>query len=91
MGTWNHSAVYLSGKIYKWCGTGPATASAQALEIYDVATNTWTAGAAYPLAISFVSGWTDGTYIYGAGGIQSVGSVASAKTYRYDPVDKYLG
>ena len=22
-GTWNHSAVYLNGKIYKWCGTGP--------------------------------------------------------------------
>ena len=86
VGTWNHSAVYLSGKIYKWCGTGPGTASAQALEIYDVATNTWTAGAAYPLAISFVSGWTDGTCIYGAGGIQSVGSVASAKTYRYDPL-----
>ncbi len=42
VGTWNHSAVFLSGKIYKWCGTGPATASANALEIYDVALNSWT-------------------------------------------------
>ncbi len=85
-GTWNHSAVYLAGKIYKWCGTGPATASANALEIYDVAFNTWSAGAAYPLLISFTSGWTQGGFIYSAGGIQSVGSLASAKTYRYDPV-----
>ncbi len=86
VGTWNHSAVYLAGKIYKWCGTGPATASAQALEIYDITSNTWSAGAAYPLLISFTSGWTQGGFIYSAGGIQSVGSLASAKTYRYDPV-----
>jgi hypothetical protein len=85
-GTWNHAAVYLNGKIYKFAGTGPATASTSAHEIYDVVSNTWSAGAAYPLAISFVSAWTDGTYIYGAGGIQSVGSAASVKTYRYDPV-----
>ncbi len=42
-------------------------------------------GAAYPLLISFTSGWTQGGFIYSAGGIQSVGSLASAKTYRYDP------
>ncbi len=85
VGTWNHSAVYLSGKIYKWCGTGPSTASAQALEIYDVGSNTWSSGAAYPILISFTSGWTQGGFIYSAGGIQSVGSAASLKTYRYDP------
>ena len=43
-------------------------------------------GAPYPLAISFVSAFVNGGFIYGAGGIQSVGSVASLKTYRYDPV-----
>lgn len=85
-GTWNQATVYLGGKIYKFAGTGPATASTDLLEIYDVAGNTWSAGAPYPLAISFVSAWTDGTYVYGAGGIQSVGSAASMKTYRYDPV-----
>src|SRR5205823_8715080 len=26
-GTWNHAAVYLNGKIYKFAGTGPATNS----------------------------------------------------------------
>ena len=56
------------------------------MEIYDVAANTWTAGAAYPQLISFTSGWTQGGFIYSAGGIESVGSLASAKTYRYDPV-----
>src|SRR5204862_6007750 len=59
-GTWNHSAVYLAGKIYKWCGTGPSTASAQALEVYDVVSNTWVTKAPYPLLISFTSGWTQG-------------------------------
>ncbi len=35
VGTWNQASVFLGGKIYKWCGTGPATASTNALEIYD--------------------------------------------------------
>jgi N-acetylneuraminic acid mutarotase len=85
-GTWNQAAVYLSGKIYKFGGTDLASASTNVLEIYDVASNTWSLGAVYPLAISFVSAWTDGTYVYGAGGIQSVGSVPSLKTYRYNTV-----
>ncbi len=84
VGTWNQAAVYMAGKIYKFAGTASA-ASTDALEIYDIGTNTWSSGAAYPLQISFVSAFTDGTYIYGAGGIQSVGSAASLKTYRYDP------
>ncbi len=84
-GTWNAAAVYLNGKIYKFAGTGPATASTDVLEIYDIGTNMWTTGTPYPLAISFVGAFTDGTYVYGAGGIQSVGSLASLKTYRYDP------
>jgi hypothetical protein len=82
--TWNHAAVYLNGKIYKFGGTA-GTVSTTAHEIYDIASNTWSAGTVYPLAISFIGAVTDGTFIYAAGGIQSVGSVASAKTYRYDP------
>ena len=85
-GVWNAAAVYLSGKIYKFAGTGPATASTNVLEIYDVAGNSWTAGAVYPLSISFVGAFVQGGFIYGAGGIQSVGSLASLKTFRYDPV-----
>jgi hypothetical protein len=85
-GTWNQAVAYLGGKIYKFAGTGPATASTNVLEIYDIATNMWTLGAPYPELSSFVSAFVNGGFVYGAGGIQSVGSVASLKTYRYDPV-----
>jgi hypothetical protein len=83
--TWNHAAEFLNGKIYKFTGTAGTAGSTTALEIYDVATNTWTAGAPYPTAASFVSSFVRGGFIYGAGGIASVGSVATLKTYRYDP------
>jgi subtilisin-like proprotein convertase family protein/N-acetylneuraminic acid mutarotase len=83
-GAWNPTAVYLAGKIYKFCGTG-AAGSVNNLEIYDVASNTWTTGAPYPLAISFVSAVAQGGFIYAGGGIQTVGTLASLKTYRYDP------
>ncbi|MBK7708242.1 MAG: hypothetical protein IPJ30_21445 [Acidobacteria bacterium] len=86
VGTWNSAAVYVGGKIYKFAGTGPATASTDALEIYDVAGNTWSLGAVYPQQVSFVSAFSNGGFVYGAGGIASVGSVASLKTYRYDPM-----
>jgi hypothetical protein len=87
VGTWNQAAVYLNGKIYKFAGTGPATASNQALEIYDIASNTWTLGANYPEAMSFVSAFTSGGFIYAGGGINSGGSgLASLKTFRYDPL-----
>ena len=86
--TWGHAAVYLNGKIYKFGGTGPATSgsSTDTLEIYNVANNTWTPGAVYPVAISLIGAWTQGGFIYGAGGVQTPGQVPSAKTYRYDPV-----
>ncbi len=82
--TWNHAAAYLNGKIYKFAGSNN-TVSTNVLEIYDIASNTWSAGAPYPLAISFVSAFVQGNFIYAAGGIQSLGSVESLKTYRYDP------
>ena len=84
VGAWNPTAVYIAGKIYKFCGTG-AAGSINNLEIYDVASNTWSAGAPYPIAISFVSGVAQGGFIYAGGGVQTVGTLASAKTYRYDP------
>jgi subtilisin-like proprotein convertase family protein len=84
-GVWNPALVYNAGKIYKIAGTGPATASTNVVEIYDVASNTWSAGANYPLAISFVSAVAQGGFIYAGGGVQTVGTLASAKTYRYDP------
>ncbi len=83
--TWNHAAVYLNGKIYKFSGTGPGNGSTNALEIYDIASNTWSAGSPYPIAVSFVSGFAQGNFLYGAGGLNSSTSDPSAKTYRYDP------
>ena len=89
VGTWNHAAEFLNGKIYKFTGTagsGATAASTNALEIYDIATNTWTAGAPYPVALSFVSSFVSGGFIYGAGGLSTVaGSTPSLKTYRYAP------
>ena len=40
------------------------------------------------ISTSFASGWTQGGFVYGAGGINSsAGSVGfTLKTYRYDPV-----
>lgn len=83
--TWNQAAAFLNGKIYKFAGTSTA-ASTNALEIYDIAGNSWTTGAVYPQLNSFVSAFVRNGFVYGAGGIASVGSVASLKTFRYDPV-----
>ena len=83
--TWNHAAAYLNGKIYKFAGSNN-TASTNVLEIYDIASNTWSVGAPYPAAISFVSAFVQGNFIYAAGGVDSVTNLESAKTYRYDPI-----
>jgi subtilisin-like proprotein convertase family protein len=79
--TWSHTAVFLSGKIYKIGGI--AAAPSNAVNIYDIATNTWTVGAAYPQNAGFVSAIAANGFIYTAGGIDAAGS---NKTYRYDPV-----
>lgn len=82
--TWNHAAVFLNGKIYKFAGSNN-TVSTNVLEIYDIAANTWTTGAPYPLALSFVSAFAQGNFIYAAGGVNATSSVESLKTFRYDP------
>ncbi len=83
--TWNQGAAYLNGKIYKLGGSTAAGVYTNALEIYDIAGNAWTAGAPYPLQIGYPNVWSDGTYIYAAGGV-GPSSASSLKTYRYDPV-----
>src|SRR5207248_4861948 len=57
-------------------------ASTNVVEIYDIASNTWSAGAVYPITESFISAWTQGGFIYTAGGIDGVTAVESNKTYR---------
>ena len=85
VGTWNSAAVLIGGRIYKFGGTGPATGSTTALEIYDIGTNTWSLGAAMPDPTSFPAAFSNGGFIYSIGGLNSTGTVASLKTYRYDP------
>ncbi len=50
--TWNHAAVYLNGKIYKFAGSNN-TASTNVLEIYDIVSNTWSAGRALSARAQF--------------------------------------
>ncbi|HET9055103.1 MAG TPA: hypothetical protein VFM90_13065, partial [Cyclobacteriaceae bacterium] len=80
--TWNQGAAYLNGKIYKLGGSSAPGVFVNALEIYDIATNTWSAGTAYPAALGFPSVWSDGSFIYAAGGIDA-SSTGTIKTYRY--------
>jgi subtilisin-like proprotein convertase family protein len=75
--------VYLNGKIYKFCGT--AAASTAVMEVYDVATNTWSAGTPYPVALSFVNAIASGGKIYACGGVATATLTASAATYEFDP------
>ena len=82
---WGATAAYLNGKIYKFSGN-TNTGVTNVLEIYDIATNTWTAGAAYPLSLGFVNCFVSGNFIYAAGGIDAAATPnPSLKTYRYDP------
>jgi len=65
--TRDHSAVYLDGKIYKF-GGWDYTNARNYVDIYDIATDTWTAGAPMPNARYWIDGGAIGNYIYLAGG-----------------------
>ena len=82
VGTWNHAAVFLNGKIYKIGGSAAAAFTAT-VEIYDIATNIWTLAAPYPATVGLVGATVLGGFIYTAGGV--VANAGSTKTYRYDP------
>ena len=89
MAPFAHAVVYpvaqfLGGKIYKFCGDIEPGFASITLEIYDIATNTWTTGASYPLVVNAMTGFVHGNFIYGVGGYEfNVG--LTRKTYRYDP------
>ncbi|HMJ08993.1 MAG TPA: kelch repeat-containing protein, partial [Pyrinomonadaceae bacterium] len=87
--TWNAAGAYLNGKVYKIGGyhsAGGTTTGLATVEIYDIASNTWSTGASYPLAQGWESAFVQGNFIYVAGGLDAAaGSVPSTKTYRYDP------
>jgi N-acetylneuraminic acid mutarotase len=84
VGTWNQTAVYLNGKIYKMGGKN-ATDYQTALEIYDIFTDTWSFGIPLPEPTGFASSWTQDGFIYIAGGVVASG-VATNGIYAYDPV-----
>jgi hypothetical protein len=76
--TYFHATAYLNGKVYRIAGRAIGTDFH--VEVYDVATNTWSMAANYPVANHSLMAVALGGYIYGAGG-----NAFPDKTYRYDP------
>ena len=76
--TYFHATAYLNGKIYRIAGA--AIGSDFHVEVYDIATNSWSMAANYPFANHNLMAVALGGYVYGAGG-----NASPDKTYRYDP------
>jgi N-acetylneuraminic acid mutarotase len=83
-----HAAVYLDGRIYRIAGCTTSacsgTGKTDTVEVYTIATDTWSLAAPLPQAVGWPAAMTDGRYIYVAGGALD-GTTHVAKTYRYDP------
>jgi Kelch motif len=76
--TYFHASVYLNGKIYRIAGR--AIGTDYHVEVYDIATNTWSMAANYPFANHSLMAVPLGGYVYAGGG-----NASPEKTYRYDP------
>jgi Kelch motif protein len=76
--TYFHASAYLNGKIYRIAGAAIGTDFH--VEVYDIATNSWSMAANYPVANHTLMAATLGSYIYAGGG-----NAFPDKTYRYDP------
>ena len=76
--TYFHASAYLNGKIYRIAGAAIGTDFH--VEVYDIATNTWSMAANYPFANHNLMAAALGSYIYAGGG-----NASPDKTYRYDP------
>jgi len=76
--TYFHASAYLNGKIYRIAGA--AIGSDYHVEVYDIATNSWSMAANYPFANHNLMAVALGSYIYAGGG-----NASPDKTYRYDP------
>jgi CSLREA domain-containing protein len=85
-GTWASGAAFLNGKIYKVGGytdlNGVPTA---AVEVYNIATDSWSPAAALPLPNGLLAVFARNGFIYAAGGQNYTTNTSTAKTYRYDP------
>jgi N-acetylneuraminic acid mutarotase len=76
--TYFHASVYLNGKIYRIAGRAIGTDFH--VEVYDIATNTWSMAANYPFANHSLMAAALGSFIYAGGG-----NASPDKTWRYDP------
>jgi len=76
--TYFHASAYLNGKIYRIAGRAIGTDFH--VEVYDIATNTWSMAANYPFANHSLMAAALGSYIYAGGG-----NASPDKTWRYDP------
>ena len=76
--TYFHATAYLNGKIYRIAGA--AIGTDYHVEVYDIATNSWSMAANYPFANHNLMAAALGSYIYAGGG-----NASPTKTYRYDP------
>ena len=72
-GTWNQTAVYSNGKIYKMGGEN-ANGYQTALERYDIASDTWSLGAPLSEPTGFAASCTQSGLIIVAGGVVAPGS-----------------
>ena len=61
--TYFHAAAYFNGKIYRIAGAAIGTDFH--VEVYDIATNTWSMAANYPVANHSLMAAALGSYIYG--------------------------
>jgi hypothetical protein len=76
--TYFHASAYLNGKLYRIAGRAIGTDFH--VEVYNIATNSWSMAANYPFANHSLMAVALGSYIYAGGG-----NASPDKTWRYDP------
>jgi N-acetylneuraminic acid mutarotase len=87
------NAEQVGGKVYVFGGyniTSPNYLASKEVDVYNLATNTWSRAADMPVGITHLGTATDGRYIYTAGGYVTnyqTGQQTHASTdvWRYDP------
>ena len=80
-------SVVLNGKIYTAGGISQTATTLKTVEIYDPATNTWSAGVDMPVSRHHHAMCTLNGKIYVIGGYADILFAATSNVYMYDPVD----
>jgi len=76
--TYFHASAYLNGKIYRIAGAAIGTDFH--VEVYNIATNSWSMAANYPFANHTLMAAALGNYVYAGGG-----NASPDIAWRYDP------